>query len=101
MRDLLVPGAGRAPSGATVLVSEMPSWAWSYGSLATDRARRDHAVGVAAVHRVGAGRERLAGAAAVRGVAGVLAVDHVGGDRQHRLGVHGVAVGRVLRGSCP
>ena len=34
------------------------------------------------------GRERLAGAAAVGGVAGGLAVDDVRGDGQHRLGVH-------------
>ena len=45
---------------------------------------------VAAVHRVGAGPERLALAAAVRRVAGRLAVDHVRRDRQHALGVRGV-----------
>ena len=51
---------------------------------------------VAPVHRVGARREWLALAAAVRRVAGRLAVDDVGGDGQHRLRVHRVAIGRVL-----
>ena len=51
---------------------------------------------VAPVHRVGARAERLALAAAVRRVAGRLAVDDVGGDGQHGLRVRGVAIGRVL-----
>ena len=54
------------------------------------------AVGVAAVHRVGPRRERLPLAPAVRGVAGGLAVDDVRRDGEDRLGVHRVAVGRVL-----
>ena len=53
-------------------------------------------MGVAPVHRIGARRERLALAPAVGRVAGVLAVDHVRGDGQHRLGVGGAAIGRVL-----
>ncbi len=50
---------------------------------------------VTTVHRVRAGREGLAGTPAVRGVPGGLAVDHVGRDRQHRLGGHRVAVHAV------
>ena len=51
---------------------------------------------VAPVHRVGARCERLAGLAAIRGVASVLAVDDIAGDGQNRLGVHRAAIGRVL-----
>ena len=58
--------------------------------------RRQRAVAVAAVRRVRAGREGLALLAAVGRGAGLLAVDDVGGDREHRLRVHRVAVGRVL-----
>jgi hypothetical protein len=61
--------------------------------LATESAGRDEPVGVPAVHRVGARREGLALAAAVGGVAGVLPVDDVRGDREDGLRVLGVAVG--------
>src|SRR5262249_46336217 len=40
--------------------------------------------------------ERLALAAAVRRIAGVLAVDHVRRDGQYTLRVSGIAIGRVL-----
>ena len=55
-----------------VVVSEMPSGGVAIGILATDAAEAMDAVAVAAVHRVGARRERLALAAAVRRVAGAL-----------------------------
>ena len=48
------------------------------------------------VHGVGAGREGLSALAPVGGRAGLLAVDQVGRDREDRLRVHGVAIGRVL-----
>ena len=51
---------------------------------------------VAAVHRIRAGCERLAFPPAVGRVAGHFAVDHVGGDRQHALGMRRAAIGRVL-----
>ena len=51
---------------------------------------------VAAVHRIGAGPERFPLAAAVGRVAGHFAVDDVRRDRQHALGVSGVAIGRML-----
>ena len=51
---------------------------------------------VTTVHRIGARCEGLAGLAAVRRVAGVLAVDDVARDGQDRLRVNRVAVGRVL-----
>ena len=66
------------------------------GQLGHAQRAGQHAVPVASVHRVGSGRERLALSAAVRGVAGGLAVDHVRGDRQHRLGVLRVAVRGLL-----
>src|SRR6516225_5116487 len=51
---------------------------------------------VAAMHRIGTGREGLALAAPVRGAARRLAVDHVGRDRQHALSMGRPAIGRVL-----
>ena len=51
---------------------------------------------IAAMHRVGAWPERLALAPAVRRIAGRLAVDDIGRDRQHALRVNGVAIGRML-----
>src|SRR3954469_20538241 len=51
---------------------------------------------VTSMHRIGAGPERLALAAAVRRVAGGLAVDDVGGNGQHALSVSGVAIGPML-----
>ncbi len=52
-------------------------------------------MGIPAVHGVGAGSEGLAGLAAVRRGAGVLAVDHVGGDGQDGSGGDTAAVGVV------
>src|SRR5262249_27782013 len=57
---------------------------------------REPAMTVAAVHRVCARSERLALAAAVRRIAGVLAVDPVRRDGQYTLRVGGIAGGRVL-----
>ncbi len=65
------------------------------GDLGDRHQRRQRPVGVAAVRRIGAGRERIALLAAIRRRAGVLAVDHVRGDRQHRLRVHRAAIGRI------
>ena len=48
------------------------------------------------MHGVGTRGKGLAGAAAVGRVAGLLAVHHVGGDGEHRLGGHGIAVGVQL-----
>ncbi len=67
-------GVRPRPSGVTV-VAEIPSSASSYGSFVTERAAAATPVRVAAVHRVRAGRERVARAAAARRVARVLAVD--------------------------
>ena len=66
------------------------------GQLGDRQAGREPAMAVAAVHRVGARTERLALAAAVRRVAGMLAVDHVRRDRQHALGMRRIAIGRML-----
>ena len=49
---------------------------------------------IAPVHGVGAGRKWLSLAAPVRCVAGRFAVDHIGRDCEHRLGVQCVAIGR-------
>ena len=49
---------------------------------------------ITSVHRVRTGRKRLACTSAVGRVAGLLAVDDVGGDRQNRQRVFGIAVGR-------
>ena len=53
-------------------------------------------VSVPAVHRVGPGREGFPGAAAVRRIARLLAVNHVGGNGQDGLGGEGAAVGVEL-----
>ena len=66
------------------------------GQLGDRQAGCEPAVAVAAVHRIRARAERLALAAAVGRIAGVLAVDHVGGDRQHALRMRCIAIGRVL-----
>src|SRR6476660_3566864 len=66
------------------------------GKLRNRQAGGEPAVTVAAVHRIGAGTERLALPAAIRGVSGRLAVDDVGRNRQDALGVCGVPVRRML-----
>src|SRR5215212_2903931 len=48
------------------------------------------------MHRVGARRKRLAGLAAIRRIAGVLAVDHIARDGQDRLCMDRVAIGWKL-----
>src|SRR5262249_35875729 len=54
------------------------------------------AVRVAPVHRVGAQRERLSLAPAVRSVAGALAIHNVRRDGKDRLRVNGIAIGGIL-----
>src|SRR5215472_18752167 len=51
---------------------------------------------VAAVHGVGSGRKRFAFASAVGRVSGCLAVNDVGGDGQHALGMRRIAIGRMF-----
>ena len=48
------------------------------------------------MHGIGTRGEGFAGAASIGGVAGLFAVNHVGGDREHRLRDHALAVGRLL-----
>src|SRR6185369_14826044 len=55
-----------------------------------------NAVTVAAVHRIGTWGERLALAAAVGRIAGRFPVNDIRGDRQDRLGVKRIPIGRVL-----
>src|SRR5262245_25564419 len=55
-----------------------------------------NAVNIAAVHGVGAGRKRFSLPAAVGRIAGALAVNHVGSDRQYRLRMNRIAISRVL-----
>ena len=85
-----------SPSGTSVVVSEMPSAASRYGILATDAAEAWMPCVSRPCIGLAPGRERLALPPAVRRVAGALAVDDVRGDGQDRLGVEGVAIGRVL-----
>ncbi len=51
---------------------------------------------VATVHRIGARPERFAFPASVRGITRSLPVHHIGGDREHALGVCRVSIGWVL-----
>src|SRR5271167_2132272 len=51
---------------------------------------------VPAMHWISTWSERLALPAPVRGVAGGLAVDDVGGNREHALSVRRVPIGRVF-----
>src|SRR4051794_7286340 len=66
------------------------------GQLRHRKARRQPAMTVASVHRVGAGSKWLAFAASVRRVPGVLSVDNVRSDGQHALRMRRVAIGRML-----
>ena len=59
-------------------------------------ARGEPAMAVASVHRIGTRGEGLALAPAIGRAAGMFAVDDVGGDRQHRLRVHRIAIGGML-----
>ena len=51
---------------------------------------------IPAVHGVGTGRKGLSLAAAVRCIAGVLAINDIRCDGQNRLGVDRIPVGRVF-----
>src|ERR1700748_3405085 len=51
---------------------------------------------ISAVHRIRPRCKRLAPAPAIRSVAGVLSIHHVGSDGQNRLRVESVAIGRIF-----
>src|SRR4051794_2011041 len=51
---------------------------------------------VASMHGVGAGSERFTLPPSVGGVSGGFAVDDIGSDREHALGVRRVPVGRMF-----
>src|SRR5215471_12341207 len=51
---------------------------------------------VPSMHRISTRCKRFAFLTTVRRVAGILAIHHVGGDGEHRLGVHRLPIGRIL-----
>ena len=87
VRDLIFGACGPSPCGTMRRRERNAVRRVAIRNLRDGRGRGHDAVRVPAVHRIGAGRERLALAAAIRRVAGVLAVNDVRRDGQHRLRV--------------